>query len=61
MPKADNGLIRKNLQELFNSLFTEACARRSALASLEFGIALANYIERTFTLHHLAISVAAFH
>ena len=46
---------------LFNALLAQASAGSGALASLELGVALADDVERTLTLHDLAISVAALH
>ena len=46
---------------LFNALLAQASAGGRALASLELGVALADDVQRTLTLHDLAISVAALH
>lgn len=46
---------------LFNALLAQASAGSGALASLELGVALADDVQRTLTLHDLAISVAALH
>ena len=46
---------------LLNTLLAQARAGSRALTSLELGVALADDVERTLTLHDLAISVAALH
>ena len=46
---------------LLHALFAEAGAFGGSLAGLELRVALADDIERAFTLHDLAVFVALFH
>lgn len=48
-------------EKLLNTLLAQARAGRSALTSLELGVAFANNIEGSFALDHLAVGVASLH